>query len=139
MGVIWTVWPLDDDMINWLTSQNIEFPSDVSRFPTGLEIKRILSDPALCVIINENGNGKEFQALIEARDNAQHRWANLIISEYTGDEEPQKLYFEKGDETLIWNILKQLAAHSGPLVLIDDGGDPPQVITSDSEIAVAPH
>ncbi len=136
MGVMWTVWPLDGDMISWLTSQNIEFPDSASRFPTGLEIKRLLSDPALQVKINDNGEGKTFQALIEAHDDATHRWANLMISEYAGDGEPQKLYFEKGDETLIRAVLKQLAVWSGPLVLIDDAGDPPQVITADSERAI---
>jgi hypothetical protein len=138
MGIMWTVWPLDGDMINWLRSQNIEFPGSASRFPTGFEIKRVLADPALQVNIHDNGKGKTFQALIETKADAKHRWANLMITDYTGDEEPQKLYFEKGDETLIWDILKQLTAHSGPLVLIDDAGDPPRVITPDAEIDVTP-
>jgi hypothetical protein len=136
MGIMWTVWPLDGDMINWLTSQNIEFPSSASRFPTGFEIKRLLADPALLVKINDNGKGKIFQALIEDKAGPKHRWANLMITDYTGDEEPQKLYFEKGDETLIWDVLKQLTTHCGPLALIDDAGDPPRVITPEAEIAV---
>jgi len=131
MGVIWTVWPLDGDMTDWLSSQDIDFPAVASRFPTGAEIKLVLSDPLFQVEINDNGLNRTWQALIEHHSGPDNGWANLIISEYSGDIEPQKLYFEKGDETLIRLLLMRLAGHCGPLVLIDDAGDPPRVITAE--------
>ena len=130
MAIMWTVWPLDGEMTEWLTTQDIEFPDVPSRFPTGSEIKRTLDSLDVKVRYHNNGLGKIWSALIERGDESNSTWATLIIDEYAGDDQPQHLYFEKGDETLIRMLLKRLAAYSGPLVLLDDAGDQPRVITT---------
>ena len=131
MAVMWTVWPLDGEMTQRLTEQGIDFPDTPSRFPTGSEIQHVLGEPALRVRGHSNGLGKTWSAIIERDHNSARISATLVIEEYTGDDQPQQLYFEKGDETLIRMLLKRLAAYSGPLVLIDDAGDQPQVINSE--------
>lgn len=131
MSVLWTVWPLDEDARRWLTEIQVPFPDQVSRFPVGREIKRALTDlPGYQVEITDNGIGASWQALITSESGADEGpWTLLNVSEYTGDELPQKLWFEKGWKSLITTILKRLAPACGPLVLIPDTGDTPTVIS----------
>ena len=67
--------------------------------------------------------------MIETGAGIEHAWAILAIAEYSGDDEPQKLYFEKGHEPLIREVLRRLAQRCGPLVLLDDAGGPPAIVT----------
>jgi len=131
MGVFWTVWPLDEDVRRWLTEIQVPFPDQVSRFPVGGEIKRALTDlPGYQVEITDNGIGASWQALITSESGADEGpWTLLNVSEYTGDELPQKLWFEKGWESLITTILERLVPACGPLVLIPDTGGTPTVIS----------
>jgi hypothetical protein len=131
MGILWTVWPLDDEMCSWLDEQEVPYPRTPSRFPTGTEIKAVISGlTEHSVKVNDNGLHASWQALITQKDNGvDPEWAVLIISEFSGDNLPQQLYFEKGHENLIVKILRRLAASCGPLVLIDDAGGQPSVIT----------
>ena len=55
MGVIWTVWPLDDEMRDWLVEEGVEVPDADSRFPTGSEIKQTLAESGLKIDIYDNG------------------------------------------------------------------------------------
>jgi hypothetical protein len=128
MGVLWTVWPLDQQMTDWLSSQNITFPKTASRFPTGREIREVLSAFPAVVKIVENGTGAPFSATVYEGEGADERWTLLQITDYTGDDEPQALWFEKGHETLVKDVMSRLAVSCGPLVLIADVGDPPEVI-----------
>ena len=130
MGVLWTVWPLDDDMKSWLDECGVEFPSVSSRFPTGREVKEVLASlSAFDVEIFANGIGGSWQASIVSKSGGDSgEWTLLNISEYSGDEEPQRLWFEKGWESLIVSILKKLARNAGPLVLIPDTGEEPVVV-----------
>jgi hypothetical protein len=74
--------------------------------------------------------GATWQASIVAKEGGDTgEWTLLNINEYTGDEKEQELWFEKGWESLIARILRQLAVHSGPLVLIPDTGGEPTVIS----------
>lgn len=128
MGILWTVWPLDPQMMDWLQEQDVAHPQASSRFPTGREIKTVLSQPqGFNVEIRDNGIGKPWQAWIASDDGGDAgEWALLNINEYSGDQ--QQLWFEKGWESLIKKILGELATFAGPLVLIDDASHQPQVI-----------
>lgn len=132
MGVLWIVWPLDDEMKSWLDETGVEYPNSSSRFPTGREIKDVvaaLSD--FDIAITDNGVGSPWQASIVSKLGGDHgEWTLLNISEYSGDDEEQKLWFEKGWESLMTSILKELSKKSGPLVLIPDTGDDPRVIST---------
>lgn len=130
MGVLWTVWPTDTQMKVWLDEQGIAHPDACSRFPTGCEIKAVLSKlQGFNVEIRDNGIGGSWQAWItSALSGDAAEWTLLNISEYSGDQEEQRLSFEKGSESLIRRVLGELAKSTGPLVLIDDASSRPQVI-----------
>lgn len=131
MGVMWTVWPLDKNMKDWLDECAVDYPNSTSRFPTGGEIKSAISSLGECnVKIVDNGIGGPWQAsIVSGQGGETGEWALLNITKYTGDEQTQELYFEKGWESLIKRILRTLAEAAGPLVLISDAGDAPEVIT----------
>ena len=127
MGILWTVWPLDDEMKSWLDEIEVEYPDKASRFPTGLEIKNALTTLSEYDIkITDNGPGASWQAFIVHKQGGEKGpWTLLNVTKYSGDNEQQKLWFEKGWEELIELVLKKLSVSCGPLVLIPDtGGDP---------------
>ena len=129
MGILWTVWPIDDDMKSYLDKEGINYPCSPSRFPTGQEVKGVLKGMTDYKIeYYDNGLGNSWQANIQLVSNPEESWTLLNISEFTGDLEPQQLWFDKGDENLIKSILKLLSNNSGPLTLIADCGGPPQII-----------
>ena len=132
MGILWTVWPLDDKMKAWLDESGVDYPDQPSRFPTGHEIKRVVTSlETFDVKINDNGLGRTWQANIVAKGGGDTgEWTLLNVTRYSGDEQEQQLWFEKGWEPLIKRILRELTASTGPLVLIADAGGAPQVITS---------
>lgn len=132
MGVLWTVWPLDNETRRWLDEIEVPYPAKASRFPTGTEIKTALKELAdHQVEITDNGKDGSWQALITHQCGAdEHGWTLLNISEYAGDEQPQNLWFEKGWPSLIVSFLEHLTPRCGPLVLIPDTGEAPVVIGS---------
>ncbi|MFM0640036.1 hypothetical protein PQQ63_25410 [Paraburkholderia metrosideri] len=131
MGVLWTVWPLDSQMNAWLQELEVPHPNVLSRFPTGCEIKTPLSRlHAFNAEIRGNGIGGAWQAsIVSVLGGDKGEWTLLLnINEYSGDYEQQRLWFEKGWESLIKTILRHLIKDTGPLVLIDDASSQPQVI-----------
>ncbi len=130
MGVLWTVWPLDDEMTSWLDEIGVAYPGTASRFPTGAEIKRAVNSLTdYDIKITDNGPGAFWQAFVEHKQGGDEGpWALLNITEYSGDDEEQELWFEKGSEELIRLILQDLSRACGTLVLIPDTGDEPSVI-----------
>ena len=130
MGILWTVWPLNEEMKSWLSETGVDYPDVESRFPTGHEIKTALDELAEYDIrINDNGVGEPWQATIIAKEGTgEKEWTLLNITEYSGDTEPQELWFEKGWESLIKHVLHVLSAYCGPLVLMADTGGDPEVI-----------
>ena len=117
-------------MTSYLDSQEIDYPEVPSRFPTGREIQEGLRGlVGYDFEINDNGLSAIWQAMItQAGAAGKLETALLEITCYSGDDQPQKLIFEKGDEELIKKLLRLLIPRCGPLVLIDDAGGAPQVI-----------
>jgi hypothetical protein len=116
-------------MNEWLKTESITPTQQESRFPTGSEVAHVLRSLADHEVkINNNGIGAHWQGFISSKNLPEKYWALLNIREYTGDDLPQEIYFEKGDEELIKLILKKLTYHCGPLVLIADCGGAPQLI-----------
>jgi hypothetical protein len=132
MGVLWTVWPLDDGMREWLNELSVDYPDSPSRFPTGMEIKVALAAlDGYDIRITDNGLGATWQASIVHKSGGDAGpWTLLSVNSYSGDELPQELAFEKGWESLITEILKHLSIECGPLVLIADVGGEPVVIAT---------
>jgi hypothetical protein len=128
MGILWTVWPLDEQMRAWLDEQGVAFPDKASRFPTGREIKQVLAAFPGSAEITDNGTNGPYSAFLTRGAADDELWTLLQITEFTGDDEPQQLWFEKGHEQLIGDVLRMLTPNCGPLALIADVGDPPQII-----------
>ncbi|MET0247661.1 MAG: hypothetical protein ABW182_13000 [Sphingomonas sp.] len=112
-------------MTEWLDEQGISWPDTASRFPTGSEIRQVLGALPAEIELIDNGVDGPMSASIFQREDC---WASLQIERFTGDDDPQALYFEKGSEELIVEILRRLSVFCGPLVLINDVGDPPEVV-----------
>ncbi|WP_144265706.1 hypothetical protein [Pandoraea sp. SD6-2] len=117
-------------MKTWLQELAVPHPNVSSRFPTGCEVKAALSQlHGFNVEIRDNGIGCIWQAsIVSELGGDKGEWTLLNINEYSGDQEPQQLWFEKGRESLIKTVLCHLAKDTGPLVLIDDASSQPQVI-----------
>jgi hypothetical protein len=132
VGILWTVWPLDEGMREWLDEQCIAYPERPSRFPTGAEIKSVLAMlTSYDVEITDNGLEEHWQAFIVHKEGGDSSpWTRLNVSNYSGDHLPQQLSFEKGWESLITEILQHLSVACGPLVLIADTGGEPTVIAT---------
>lgn len=131
MGVLWTTYPLDDEMKEWLDSVEVPYPQVSSRFPKGSEVKNAVSRlDEYNVKILDNGVGHSWQASVESKENPEEFWTLLNITEYTGDEEFQEPWFEKGHEELIKVVLREICKECGPMVLIPDTGDTPEVINA---------
>jgi hypothetical protein len=78
--------------------------------------------------LTDNGSHAHWDVFIESISGPEvGPWTLLIVREYSGDDLPQYLYFEKGHERLIKQILSRLALDCGPLALFANGEDP-QVI-----------
>lgn len=131
MGVLWTTYPINVEMREWLESEGVEAPENDSRFPTGREVKQALENlEEVTVEITDNGVGHTWQAWINSKLEPEKIWTLLNISKYSGDDKPQEVWFEKGDENLIKYVLGKISYYSGPQVLIPDTGDTPEVINA---------
>jgi hypothetical protein len=130
VGILWTVWPLDDQMKKWLSELSIEHPNVRTRFPTGNEVKQTLANlEGYRIDVIDNGLSHSWQAWIES-DREPDKWTLLNITSYSGDDEPQEIWFEKGHEDLIKQLVQLFAQRCGPLVLIADVGGDPMVIAA---------
>jgi len=137
MGVLYTVLPLDDELATYLRDEGAHVPPrpKTTRNPTLLEVRDVCD--RLAGFRTEyfvSPDAKHWQASIEgAADPEQEPWTLLNVSDFTGREnEPQKIWFEKGWESLILRVLHRLAGPCGPLVLIPDTGEPPMVVSADT-------
>lgn len=129
MGILWTTYPLDDEMKEWLDSLDVPYSNLPSRFPTGAEIKDAISElSGIKVQIRDNGIGANWQAWFESESKPEEFWTLLNISNYSGDSEPQELCFEKGHEVLIKQVLAKICSKCGPLVLLADAGGDPEIV-----------
>lgn len=134
MGILYTVWPLDEQAKDWLTSQEIEFPISTSRWPTRAEIERTLGElRGFKVRFTLNGPGNRWDADID--DGQEDGNRTLLHAEPKGnDDSCTEISFEKGEPTLIVAILRALAATTGPFMLLPDVGCPPLVVTTSRSI-----
>jgi len=129
MGILYTVWPLDSQMKEWLTSQGIAFPEGSSRWPTKQEIRNALGSlRGFKVRYTENGPNARWDATIESPD-VEDLWTLLHANPEAASDSTTHIDFEKGEPGLIVAILRDLSSATGPLVLMADVGGPPLVVS----------
>jgi hypothetical protein len=133
MGVIYFVDPLDAETRDWLTAEGVELPRGLrrGRNPTPAEVREVCDAlDGFRVEYRSSAEKKFWQADVrgvKGRDRA--RWTLLNIDKWGGSETRRsKILFEKGDPSLILQIVHALSARCGPLVVLPDTGDPPVVV-----------
>jgi len=129
MGVLYTVWPLDSQMKEWLTSEGIEFPEAPSRWPTKAEVRNVLGSlSGFNVRYTDNGPNARWDATIESPE-VETLWTLLHADPEDTSDSSTHVGFEKGEPALIIAILRDLSSSTGPLALMADVGGPPLVVS----------
>ena len=136
MGVIYHIEPLDDEMAALLEEMGASVPESAqpSRNPTPAEVREVcgaLRDYTTEFNVKRNSY---WQAIIEATK-GRDEGTVLNVEKFKGAEDkPHGIWFEKGSPALILEILKRLAKHCGPLVVVPDTGDSPLAVTAKASV-----
>lgn len=127
MGVLYSVFPVNDKIRDWLQSENINCPAIDGQFPTRSEITTVL-DGAAGLATDYSQSGQRLEAIVtDTEDPTGATWTLIQIPE--SDLSPFcELYFEKGCPQLIARILYSLTKVIGPVTLVPDTGCAPLVI-----------
>lgn len=134
--IFWVVWPLDNDMRDWLSTCGVVYPQMSSSLPTGLAIQAVLQElNDYDVHIQCHGLNQPWHAEIRMKnDTVGAPRALLGITTYSGNDHPQELHFVHADEQIVVDILSRLSQWCGPLVAIPDTGAVPLVVQSPDTI-----
>lgn len=128
MGVLYTAWPVDQQMTEWLDELDIEAPKAASRFPSKVETRNALGALRdLRIKYTDNGPGARWSAFIDCADD-DTLWTVLHAEPKDGNDDVTEIHFEKGEPALILALLRDLSSVTGPIVLIADTGDAPVVV-----------
>jgi len=96
------------------------------RNPAPLEIARVL-DNMKNIRVSYRVSTKAWEAAIISRVDVS--WASLAVKDFSGDpEEVHPFCFPAGWDEMILLAASHLAKLCGPLVLLPDSGDKPQVV-----------
>jgi hypothetical protein len=139
MGVFYLVDPLDDEEREWLESEGVALPrggAKRGRNPTPAEIREVCDAlEGFRVEYNASVKDKFWQAVIEGiKGRDRRRWAVLSIDKWGGSEQKRyKIMFEKGDPSLILQIVHALSARCGPLLVAPDS-DSPVVVWPEADL-----
>lgn len=135
MGVIYSVFPLDDEIADYLRDMGIAVPGvdRPARNPTPREVREVCASLTDCraeILTPPKYDG--WQVNLEGRAAPEREpWTVLQVSDFNGSEEaPHSIWFEKGWPELILRVVHGLARTCGPLVIIPDTGEDPAVVTS---------
>ena len=118
----------DQATLAWLVHLELSLPdtSPPGRYPTPAEIKAVLENiPGLRVSFYVSDNVWE-ATMISRKDVS---WANLAVKDYIGDpDRPHHFFFPAGWDEIILLVTSRLVKMCGPLVLLPDSGDLPQLV-----------
>jgi hypothetical protein len=124
MGVIYTTFPLEDELKEYLDEMDIEYPGteSCSKNPSPNEVLAALT--SLDSLNVESGfmNGS-WQTTVE--DEVRDYYTSIHMHECGKMDDNGSLSFEKGEPRLIIEILKILSEKTGTVALFPDTGDVP--------------
>jgi hypothetical protein len=134
MGVLYSVYPLAPEMLDWLDERATAYPPNVrGRRANPREIRAATA--ALGGFVVEYNGGDDFtQVVIHSGTPGEGPWTYLNILSRSGSDDPADFYFEKGWPEAIIPVLINLSKMTGPLVLIEDVSSSPVVVTSDKSV-----
>jgi hypothetical protein len=139
MGVIYLVDPLDDEQREWLSEEGVALPGGTQRGrnPTPAEVREVCDAlEGFRVSYNASAKNKYWQAEIQGiKGRDRNRGTLLNIDKWGGSEQRRyKITFEKGDPSLVLEIVCGLSVHCGPLVVTPDSGEPPAVVWPEADL-----
>jgi hypothetical protein len=118
----------DPATMAWLVHLDMPLPNTAppGRNLAPLEIARVL-DNMKNIRVSYRVSNNAWEAAILSRLDVS--WASLAVKSYSGDlEEAHAFCFPAGWDEIILQVASQLAKLSGPLVLLPNSGDKPQVV-----------
>ena len=135
MGVFYCEQPLDEEMAALLDEMGAAVPDcdGPSRNPTPAEVRAVCAAlPGARVRFNVKAKS-HWQAVIDSTERDEGTILNM--EQFKGAEDkPLMVIFEKGPPSLILEVVRRLAKHCGPLVVIPDTGDAPIAVRSTSSV-----
>lgn len=118
----------DPATLAWLSHLDLPLPGTAppGRYPSPEEIRASLeSIPGLKIYYFISKNAWE-AGVVSRKDIT---WANLAVKKYNGDPDlPHHFCFTAGWDEIITMVASHLITKCGPLVLLPDSGDLPQLI-----------
>lgn len=118
----------DPATLAWLAHLDLPLPGTAppGRYPTPEEIKASLeSIPGLKIFYSISINAWE-AGIVSRKDIT---WANLAVKDFDGDpDNTHHFCFTAGWDEIITIVASHLVKKCGPLVLLPDSGDLPQLI-----------
>ena len=138
MSNLRTVLPIDATCIEWLDGEGIAHPQPVAapRLPTPHEITEVLHQlSGYTASISADLTTGEWSAQVSAIGSPASAWAFLRIPQYRSDDQPHEFYFPKGWSEVVFAIVERLSHQCGPLVVADDSGSLPIVVSPGDSIA----
>jgi hypothetical protein len=131
MGVLYHVYPLVPEMLDWLDERRVAYPPNVrGRRATPREI-RAATAALDRFVVKYNGDDDFTQVVIHSGTVGEGPWTYLDIVSRSGPDDPADFYFDKGWPEAIIPVLINLSRATGPLVLIEDAGSSAVVVTPD--------
>lgn len=118
----------DPATMAWLVHLDLPLPNTAppGRNPAPLEIAQVL-DNIHNIRVSYLVSDKAWEATITSRVDVS--WANLAVKDFSGDpEENHPFCFPAGWDEMILLVTSHLAKLCGPLVLLPDSGDVPQLV-----------
>ena len=118
----------DPATLAWMAHLDLPLPGTAppGRYPTPEEIGDTLENiPKLkaSYAVSE----RTWEAGIISREDIS--WANLVVKDYDGHfQKPHHFYFRAGWDETILLVTSHLVKTCGPLVLLPDSGDQPQIV-----------
>jgi hypothetical protein len=130
MGVIYAVFPLNEELRQYLEKQQINVPIDAKdgKNPTLEEIRNILGMFNQYEIEWTEGNDS-WQIIISEKHNIERHWTCLCILKLIDESNLYSIFFEKGWLDIIIKILQAFVPICGSFVIFPDSGDVPIVVS----------
>jgi hypothetical protein len=136
MGVIYSVFPIDDDVREWLASDCHQNPMSHGHAPTPHQLMQVLKtlDGQL---VEFNIHPGVWQATISDPISPETGpWTMLNVPDFHDEEsndEPCRFYFEKGWPSLIVKVVHGISQICGSFAIVPDTGCPPAIVEAGSD------
>lgn len=79
-------------------------------------------------------DGKLRRVELDSAEPGDAGWAAMNVGDYLDEQSPVEVSFEKGWLEVILRVLVSISRATGPLVLVADTGDPPIVVSEDTDV-----